>query len=161
YQEFLFQVELIQVEQMAVLRCLIKHHGLKRVYIERFTPDHADDFQTRIDELREAEAGPADLRRRGKTREDLPGNVEAGGEGRGGPQWQAEMIERDIARMLAEYRLKLLEIGAAGRLLVLGDLAEVLPLDDASTLEGGRPKVLGGKLVFDSTSVARRHAAMV
>lgn len=30
YREFLLEVELVQLEQMALLRCLIRHHGLKR-----------------------------------------------------------------------------------------------------------------------------------
>lgn len=34
YQEHLLEVELVQVEQMAVLRCLIKHHGLKKVFLD-------------------------------------------------------------------------------------------------------------------------------
>ncbi len=34
HEELLLEVDLVQIEQMAVLRCLIKHHGLKRVVAE-------------------------------------------------------------------------------------------------------------------------------
>jgi hypothetical protein len=34
YQEHLLEMELVQVEQMAILRSLIKHHGLKKVFSE-------------------------------------------------------------------------------------------------------------------------------
>jgi hypothetical protein len=39
YREHLLQVELVQHEQAAVLRCLIKHHGLKRVLAEGLTAE--------------------------------------------------------------------------------------------------------------------------
>jgi len=55
YQEFLLQVEVVQLEQMAVLRCLIKHHGLRCVFIERFTPEQIPGFKDRVAALREAE----------------------------------------------------------------------------------------------------------
>jgi hypothetical protein len=43
--------------------------------------------------------------------------------------------------MLEEHRFALLEIGAAGSLLVSGEMEEVLPLDDAELLDaaGARP----------------------
>src|ERR1043165_3629274 len=34
HQELLLEVEAIQFEQMALLRCLIKHHSLKRIFSE-------------------------------------------------------------------------------------------------------------------------------
>jgi hypothetical protein len=47
YQEFLLQVELVQMEQMATFRCAIKHHGLRRVYIERLTLTKCRHSRTR------------------------------------------------------------------------------------------------------------------
>src|SRR5262249_54909097 len=34
YTEHLLQVELVQLEHLALLRCLAKHHGLRRVFAE-------------------------------------------------------------------------------------------------------------------------------
>jgi hypothetical protein len=34
HEELLLEVEAVQLEQMALLRCLIKHHGLKRIFSE-------------------------------------------------------------------------------------------------------------------------------
>ena len=38
YRESLLEVEVVQLEQMAMLRCLIKHHGLREVHAEGFSP---------------------------------------------------------------------------------------------------------------------------
>jgi hypothetical protein len=40
YQEHLLQVELVQVQQLAVLRCLAGQHGLKVIHAERLTQDY-------------------------------------------------------------------------------------------------------------------------
>jgi hypothetical protein len=40
YAEFLQQVDAVQQEQMVVLRCLIKDHGLRRVFAEGLTPEN-------------------------------------------------------------------------------------------------------------------------
>jgi len=37
YKEFLLEVELVQIEQKTLLRCLVKHHGLRRVFCEGLT----------------------------------------------------------------------------------------------------------------------------
>ncbi|HLW65885.1 MAG TPA: hypothetical protein VKS79_11235 [Gemmataceae bacterium] len=37
YEQHLLEVELVQLEQMAVLRCLIQHHGLKKLFSEGFS----------------------------------------------------------------------------------------------------------------------------
>ena len=44
-------------------------------------------------------------------------------------------IEAEIAGLLDRHRLRLLELGAAGWLLIAGDIEEVLPLDDAELLD--------------------------
>jgi hypothetical protein len=63
YQEHLLQVELVQVQQTALLRCLAKHHGLKAVYIERLTAEVVPEFKTRIAALKEADPHQDELRR--------------------------------------------------------------------------------------------------
>ena len=56
FQEFLLEVELVQLEQMAVIRCLIEHHGLKRVYAEGFTPEDSEAYRERVKALRLTES---------------------------------------------------------------------------------------------------------
>src|SRR5207237_8197492 len=55
HHELLLEVELVQLEQMAVLRCLIKHHGLKNVFSEGFSPDELKAYRERIAVLRSME----------------------------------------------------------------------------------------------------------
>jgi hypothetical protein len=63
--------------------------------------------------------------------------------------------------MLEQHRCALLEIGAAGRLPVAGELEEVLPLDDATLLDAAGPVVANGKVTFDAAKVTARRDAMV
>ncbi len=92
YEDYLQQIELIQVEQMVVLRCLIKHHGLRQVFAEGVTQVNLPLYRNKVASLRESGTG--------------------------------------TAKEVGERRLDLLEIGAAGQLFMLGELQEVLPLDD-------------------------------
>ncbi|HKB38160.1 MAG TPA: hypothetical protein VKD72_17060, partial [Gemmataceae bacterium] len=54
HEEHLLQVELVQLEQAALLRCLAKHHGLRRVLAEGMTEEDVPHYPGRIDALREA-----------------------------------------------------------------------------------------------------------
>jgi hypothetical protein len=53
---------LAQVQQVALLRCLAKHHALKAAYIERLTAVGVPEFKTRIAALKEAVPHQAALR---------------------------------------------------------------------------------------------------
>jgi hypothetical protein len=41
--------------------------------------------------------------------------------------------------MIEQHQLRLLELGAAGRLLIAGEIEEVLPLDDDDLLDRANP----------------------
>lgn len=55
HQELLLEVEAVQLEQMAMLRCLIKHHGLKRIYSEGLTANDLPNYREKIAVLRDME----------------------------------------------------------------------------------------------------------
>src|SRR5262249_41205661 len=55
YRELTLEVEAVQLEQMAFLRCLIRHHGLRRVCAEGLTERNLPDFRERVEALRTAE----------------------------------------------------------------------------------------------------------
>jgi hypothetical protein len=161
YQDFLVGVEQVQMEQMATLRCLIKYHDLKRVYIERLTPEQMPAFKDKIAALREAEPHQDALRKRSKDAWVLVEQWAADGETATARHAKALALALEIAGMLEQHRLAMLEIGAAGRLLVSGELEEVLPLDDAELLDAAGPVLANGKLAFDPLKVAARQDAMV
>jgi hypothetical protein len=53
YQEHLLQVELVQLEHLALLRCLARRHGLRRVHIEGMTPEGVNNFREMVGALRQ------------------------------------------------------------------------------------------------------------
>src|SRR5207253_11437992 len=55
HEELLLEVEVIQLDQMALLRCLIRHHGLKRIYAEGLTAKDLPNYKSKIAALRDME----------------------------------------------------------------------------------------------------------
>jgi hypothetical protein len=76
------------------------------------------------------------------------------------PALEAEVADL-LARHRADYRDRFLEAGAAVRLLVAGDLPQVLPLDDAALLDAARPVLPDGKVRADPEPVRAREDAQV
>lgn len=63
HRAFLLEVELVQLEQATLLRCLVKHHGLRRVLVEGITSEGLPAFRDIIGSLREMDLRLADLRK--------------------------------------------------------------------------------------------------
>jgi len=131
YDNFLTDVELVQAEQRQLLKHLIVHHGLRRVYIEGLTKEELPAFQKRI-----------------KTLRDFDKHKPKGG----------TPIEQ---LMLHEYGLDRLEIGAAGQLYLEGELNDLLPAEDAVAFNRANPVDEDGKVVFDEKWNATREDAIV
>ena len=55
----------------------------------------------------------------------------------------------------------MVEIGAAGRLLVRGEIEDVLPLEDEVPLDAANPVTSDGKVRFDAMKVQARQDAIV
>jgi hypothetical protein len=60
YRAFLQQVDAVQLEQMALLRCLIKDRGLKRIYQEGLTAGDLFDYKFMIAILKDTEETQSD-----------------------------------------------------------------------------------------------------
>jgi hypothetical protein len=152
HDELLLQVELVQIEQGAALRCLVKRHGLKRVLAEGLTHAGKPGYDTLIDALRRAEADAGELRRQLDEVRRLKSE-------------KARALEAEVVALLvrhrADYRQRFLEAGAAGRLLVAGELSQVLALDDANLLEAARPVSPDGTVRDDPAKVRAREVAQV
>jgi len=156
HQELLLEVELVQIEQMAVLRCLIKHHGLKRVFSEGFSPDELENYKDRIAVLRsmEMEQVPQVRKRLAEVRTLIDGST-------GETKEKAEAIESQLLTLLDEHKHRLLEMGAAGRLLISGELEDVLPLEDGEALAQAKPISPSGGVKLDTVKIEARHDAQV
>jgi len=156
HQELLLEVELIQLEQMAVLRCLIKYHGLKKVFSEGFSPGELDTYKEKIAVLRamEKEQIPQIRKQLDDVRKLMEGASKSGKE-------KAEAIEAELVTLLDQHKERLLEMGAPGRLLIAGELEDVLPLEDAAALEQAKPITPNGKMKHDPQKIEARHDAQV
>ena len=55
----------------------------------------------------------------------------------------------------------MVELGAAGRLLVSGEIEDVLPLEDEELLNAANPVTADGQLRFGALKVQARHDAIV
>lgn len=156
HQELLLEVELVQLEQMAVLRCLIKHHGLKRVFSEGFSPGELEAHRERIAVLQsmDKEQVPQVRKQLEEVRKLLEGAT-------GEQKDKAEAIKAQLVTMLDDHKHRLLEMGAAGRLLISGEIEDVLPLEDADALEKANPVTPSGVVKFDPKKLEARHDAQV
>jgi hypothetical protein len=105
------EVELVQREPEALLRCLVQHHGLKRLLAEGRTPKGMPAYREVIATLRDTDQELADLRTQ-------PAQVKK----------SAPAIDRQIEELVHGHRWQLPEYGAAARLALAGE-GEVLPLE--------------------------------
>jgi hypothetical protein len=121
HRAHVLEVELVQLEQETLLRCLVKHHGLKRVLAEGLTPEGMPAYREVIAALRDTHKELADLHRQ---RARVPKPVLA--------------IDRQVDELVRGYSRQLVEYGAAARLALTGEV-EVLPLDDEELLERPSP----------------------
>lgn len=106
HQELLLEVELVQVEQMAVLRCLVKHHGLKKVFSEGFSPKELEAYRERIAVLRsmEKEQVPQVRKKLAEVRSLLDGST-------GETKKKAQAIESQLLSLLDDHKHRLLKMG--------------------------------------------------
>ena len=74
---------------------------------------------------------------------------------------KAQEIEKQLVAMLDEHKERLLEMGAAGRLLISGELEDVLPLEDAEALANAKPISPSGGVKLDPVKIEARHDAQV
>jgi hypothetical protein len=121
HRELSAQVELVTIEQDAILHALMRRHGLQRVLVEGLTAEGLQDFRDVMGRLRTTDRELAALRKQ-----------------RVGLKVKDGAIDRDIAELLKSHRQQLLPYGVAGQ-LALDLAAEVLPLDDQRALEAAKP----------------------
>lgn len=153
YHEFLKQVDSVQLEQMTLLRTLIQQHGLKRLFCEGLTSKDMPNYREKISILKGMEGNQiARLKRQlNEVRELL---VEK-------PDPDAQVMEAKILDLLYGSYWRLVEMGAAGRLLVSGEIEEVLPMEDDDVLEAANPVTAEGQVQFDEKRVKARRDAIV
>jgi hypothetical protein len=74
---------------------------------------------------------------------------------------KAQAIEKEIAGLLDQHRLDMLELGSPGRLLIAKEIEEVLPLDDADLLDQAKPVTSDSRVKRDPEKIRLRRDAQV
>jgi hypothetical protein len=139
----LLEVELVQLEHTALVRCLIKHHGLRSVLTEGLTPKAVPNFWEVIAALRDMDRSLTKLM---KQRDEL--------------RQKDDAIEQGIAELQKELRDRLVPYGTPGRLALAEEVA-VLPLDDDELLDKANPVRPDGKVKPELARTEARHDAQV
>ena len=134
YWAFQDDLKAIQNQQIVLLRQLIKKHKLKSVYIEGLTEKNKKEVMGAIESLKEYEKNKAD------------------------PNWSPP-LSRGFLELFA--RQDKLELGAAGQLVVKGELDTLLPAEDSKAFEVANPVRSDGKVIFDKMADERREDAIV
>jgi len=150
FTELLDEVERVQEQQMAVLRWLITHHGLKRVHIEGLTKLDQGIIEIKIRALQSVGKLLSELRQENS---DLLSEQE--------PDAETAQIIEGIRKVEEKYRRDLLQLGAAGRLVLSGDLEGVLPLEDEKVFDAANPVAEDGTVTFDQEKIAARQDGQV
>jgi hypothetical protein len=154
YRKFLDEVELVQIEQEGVLRCLIRHHGLRRVLYEGLTPEETRLSREKVKELRTA--GPA-IREQVRAVRSLLKKLR---DAKQGTRYEEGVAAEQTAfGLLEEHRVDVLKFGAPGR-FDEGEL-EVAALDEAGLLEKAKPVTPEGTVKVDAAAVRARNDAQV
>jgi hypothetical protein len=162
YEEHLLEVEAVQLEQMSLLRCLIRHHGLRTIHCEGLTPHDLPNYYEKIAVLRDMEKNEVPhLRAQLQEVRDLKAAMAGKGEAGSERYEKTVAIEKEVAALLDQHQGRLREVGAAGRLLIAGEIETVLPLDESELLEQAKPITPDGKVVLDQGKVDARHDGQV
>jgi hypothetical protein len=158
HRELLLEVEVVQLEQMALLRCLIKHHGLKRIYCEGLTANDLPNYKEKVAVLKDMEEKQiSELRKQLADVRVIQKRADPNTDRHD----QAKKIEAEITDMIDQHRIRLLELGAPGRLLIAGEIEEVLPLDDADLLDSAKPVTPEGTIRLDPEKLKARRDGQV
>jgi hypothetical protein len=149
----LHQVEMVQVQQLGLLRCLAKHHGLKAVYQEGITQNQ----KAWMDQIEALQGIAAEYK---KVMDQLQEVRQLQKTAKGERAKKAKGIEEELQTVRGQQLPLLLEVGAAGRMLLNKEI-DVLPLDDEHLLDEAKPVTPAGKFKMDPAKVKSRQQAMV
>ena len=131
---------------MELLRVLIKNHGLKRFMRKGFPKEDLPAYREKI-------ACPERLGSQSDRQTEKPVAGSPRGAGRQAlPRSQISRSENSRPCWLTSG-CRLIEMGAAGRLLDNGEIEEVLPIEDAEALETANPITPDNKLRLEQAKI--------
>jgi len=161
YEELLLEIELVQIEQKAILRCLMKHHGQRRVFCEGLTKEDMPFYKLKIAALRRVEKQIPDVEDQIEEAARELAEMEKAGEEDSDDYRLAAEIKAELESLLCQHRLDVLRVGAAGQLFLAGEIEEVVPVDDANLLARANPVAEDGEVKLDREVIEARQDAQV
>ncbi|MFH1920709.1 MAG: hypothetical protein ABIP48_12570 [Planctomycetota bacterium] len=160
-EELLLEVELVQIEQKAILRCLIEHHGLSRVFCEGLTKEDMLFYKLKIAAMRRVEKQIPDGRDQIEEAARELAELEKAGDENSEDYPLAAKIKAELESLLYQHRLDLLRVGAAGQLFMAGEIEAVVPVDDEELLARANPVAEDGTVKLDREVIEARQDAQV
>lgn len=131
FQKFRDEVEAVQQEQIKLLRVLIRKHGLKKLFCEGLAVEETEKYRSLLATLKRS----AKYVNRGDSPIDL-------------------LVQH-------EFQNDLLMVGALGRLLMEGELDDVLPTETQESLQAGAPFDAEGSVKLDDSKIEQREDVIV
>ena len=131
FQKFRDEVEAVQQEQIKLLHVLIRKHGLKKLFCEGLAVEETEKYRSLLATLKRS----AKYVNRGDSPIDL-------------------LVQH-------EYQNDILMIGAPGRLMMNGELNDVLPTETQESLKTGAPFDAEGSVKFDDSKIEQREDVIV
>lgn len=150
HAEFLDEVELVQQQQIELLRTLIQKHGLTQIHVEGLGEKEEFIFNAKVSALRKVGQELVEVK---KENEELLAL--------GDPDDETRKIIESIKEIEAQHRSDMLHLGAAGRLLLNKEIEGVLPLDDADAHAASNPLNEDGSVTLDQEKIEAREDAQV
>ena len=144
YAAFLLEVELVQVQQQAILELLRRHHGLDHVCIEGLTEKDVDLYRLKLSGLRKSGEKISELQ---KLKDDLDATED-------------QVLIGQIDAAAADYRLERLQAGAAGQLYVSGHVTDIRPSEKLAEYQAANP-LKTRSVDIDEKAIERRQTAIV
>lgn len=158
YAQHLTEVEAVQREQMELLEHMLQHDGLEAVYLEGLSDESLSAFHAACERLKNEEEPIAAINRQIKQIETMITELEQGGHSETEQYLKAVAIKADLRTMIEEHQASLLQLGAAGRLYMLGKLKAVLPAESLDAHAQANPLANGAVQLDLAKQEAREHA---
>ena len=159
YAAHLDDVEAVQNEQVELIKELIREHQLQHVWVEGLTANDKPAFLELVKQAKAVEIKQVPLLR--ERLREVEGILRGMNQTGTGDYQKMKAIQTRTQSLLTEQRERMLQVGAAGKLLMAGELADVVPLDDDETLAAAHPVKADGTVQLEPEKIEAREAAMV
>lgn len=145
WEDVLQGVRESQKHEETILIALAKDHGVTEVLAEGLTKENEKGYLDEVDILRRFGARVTEIEKRYVL-------AKVSGD---------KKNERELFVALRDFNARTAQIGPAGRLLILGKIKKVVPVEDAAKMKASEPEYEGDRPVFRKAAFDAREDAVV